>query len=348
MQIILLLFVVLVGITFTVAFGEVFVPDSEFAGYFDSNGIYTVVGVVKNTENYPIESHLSLTIIDDGNIISVDQDLPSVASNKDIPFKIRIPQVTDQNVILEKPAITFRQSIAPPPSDVSVMYDETLVRHDDGHLTGRITNNGNHTEYDVKVYAAIHGKNNKFMDTGINVEKIGKIEPGQIIEFSIYPDPSVASDVNYYSCFNIGDETIIPLYALRNGERFNFRYDSTAAFTVVGFDKTGTKLSISGINSFKIPTYVNFEFPKTSDAEKFDVLVDGKPILFIQSMDEDGNWHVAFDIGSTTQNSILISGFKNPNEKTESTESYAASTYLYIIPIMVAIGIGAYLYKRRN
>ena len=136
-----LLFVVLVGITFTVAFGEVFVPDSEFAGYFDSNGIYTVVGVVKNTENYPIESHLSLTIIDDGNIISVDQDLPSVASNKDIPFKIRIPQVTHENVILEKPVITFRQSIALPPSDVYVMYDETLVRHDDGHLTGRITNN---------------------------------------------------------------------------------------------------------------------------------------------------------------------------------------------------------------
>lgn len=348
MRVILLLFVVLVGITFTVAFGEVFVPDSEFAGYFDSNGIYTVVGVVKNTENYPIESHLSLTIIDDGNIISVDQDLPSVASNKDIPFKIRIPQVTDQNVILEKPTITFRQSIAPPPSDVYVMYDETLVRHDDGHLTGRITNNGNHTEYDVKVYAAIHGQNNKFMDTGINVEKIEKIAPGQIIDFSIYPDPSVASDVNYYSCFNIGDETIIPLSALRNGERFNFRYDSTAAFTVDGFDKTGTKLSISGINSFKIQTYVNFEFPKTSDGEKFDVLVDGKPIMFIQSVDEDGNWHVAFDIGPTTQNVILISGFENPNEKTESIESYDTSTYLYIIPIMVAIGIGAYLYKRRN
>ena len=198
------------------------------------------------------------------------------------------------------------------------------------------------------MYAAIHGQNNKFMDTGINVEKIEKIEPGQIIEFSIYPDPSVASDVNYYSCFNIGDETIIPLYAIRNGERFNFRYDSTAAFTVDGFDKTGTKLSLSGINSFKIPTYVNFEFPKTSDGEKFDVLVDGKPIKFIQSVDENGNWHVAFDIGSTTQNAILISGFENPKGKTESTEIYDASTYLYIIPIMVAIGIGVYLYKRRN
>ncbi len=347
-QVASLLSIVLAGITFTVASGEVFVPDSEFAGYFDSNGIYTVVGVVKNTENYPIESHLSLTIISDGKTISVSQDLPSVASNKDIPFKIRIPQVTDQNVILEKPTVTFRQSVTLPPSDIHVIYDKTLIRHDDGHLTGRITNNGNHTEYDVKVYAAIHGPNNRFMDTGANVEKIEKIEPGQIIEFSIYPDPLVASDVNYYSCFNIGDETIIPSYAIRNGERFSFRYDSTAAFTVDGFDETGTKLSLSGINSFKIPTYVNFEFPKMSDSEKFDVLVDGKPIKFIQSIDEAGNWHVAFDIGPSTQNTILISGFENQKEKTESIESYDTLTYLYVIPIIAAVGIGVYFYKRKN
>lgn len=347
-QVTLLLSIVLVGMTFAAASGEVLVPDSEFAGYFDSNGIYTVVGVVKNTESYPIESNLILTLISDGKTISVSQDLPSVAPNKDIPFKIRIPQVTDRNVILEKPTVTFRQSITPPPSDVHVMYDKSLVRHDDGHLTGRITNNGNHTEYDIKVYAAIHGSNNKFMDTGINVEKIEKIEPGQIIEFSIYPDPSVAPDVNYYSCFNIGDETIVPLYALRNGDRFDFRYDSTAAFTVNGFDETGTKLSISGINSFKIPTYVNFEFPRTSDDEKFDVLVDDEPVKFIQSIDDEGNWHVAFDIGSTTQNSILISGFDNPKGTIEPIEGYDASTYLYVIPILAAIGIAAYFYKRKN
>jgi hypothetical protein len=117
---------------------------------------------------------------------------------------------------------------------------------------------------------------------------------------------------------------------------------------VNGFDETGTKLSISGINSFKIPTYVNFEFPTTSVGEKFDVLVDDKPIKFIQSIDEEGNWHVAFDIGSATQNAILISGFENPKEKTESIESYDASTYLYVIPILVAVGIGVYFYKRKN
>ncbi|TBR06957.1 MAG: peptidase [Candidatus Nitrosotenuis sp.] len=344
-----LLLPMLVGLlTFSAAAGEVWIPDDEFGGYFDSNGIYTIVGVVKNTENYAITSHVAVLVNDNGKIIPIGQDLPSVDANKDMPFKIRIPQVSTQNIILEKPTVTFSESIALPPSEIHVIYDKTLVRHDDGHITGRITNAGNHTEHNVKVYAAIHGENNKFIDTGTNVEKIEKIEPGQIVDFSIYPDPSVASDVNYYSCFNIGDETIVPLRTTRNGVDFNFRYDSTAAFTVNGFDETGTILSISGINSFKIPTYVNFEFPRSSEEEKFDVLVNGEPVKFIQSRDEEGNWHVAFDVDAATQDSIIISGFVNPNGKTTGENYGDVSPYLYVIPILAAAGVGVYFYKRKT
>ncbi len=347
---IILLLPILVGIlTFSAASGEVLIPDEEFAGYFDSNGIYTIVGVVKNTENYAITSHVDISVNDGGKIIPVGQDLPSVGANKDMPFKIRVPQVGNKNIILEKPTVTFSKSITPPPSETHVLYDKTLIRHDDGHITGRITNDGNHTEYNVKVYAAIHGPNNKFLDAGINMEKIEKIEPGQTITFSIYPDPSIASDVNYYSCFNIGDETVVPLHATRNGEKFNFRYDSTAAFTVNGFDDTGTKLSLYGINSFKIPTYVNFEFPRTSEVEKFDVLVNDKPVKFLQSRDEEGNWHVTFDVDSTTQNAILISGFENPKGKITPGENFGGiPPYLYVIPMVAAVGIVVYFYKHKN
>ena len=341
----MLIVVSAVGFTFATAFADVSVPDTEFEGYFDSNGIYTVVGVVKNTETYAVVSHVDVTVNDGGKVFSAGQDLPPVAANKDMPFKIRIPQVAGPNVVLEEPHVSFRKSEVLPPSDIHVLYDKTLIRHDDGHLTGKITNDGNKTEYNIKVYAAIHGANNTFLDTGINVENIDKIEPGQVIDFTIYPDPSVASGVNYYSCFNIGDETIVPLYAMRDGERFNFRYDSTAAFTVNGFDETGTRLSIYGINSFKIPTYVNFEFPRTTDSEKFDVLVNDKPVEFIQSRDEQGNWHVAFEVGSATQNTILISGF----EKKADQPNYAGSPVtMYVIPAVAAIGVGVYLFMRKR
>lgn len=356
-----LLLLMLVGLlTFSSASGEVLIPDDEFAGYFDSSGIYTIVGVVKNTENYAITSHVDVSVSDGGKIIKIGQDLPPVDANKDMPFKIRVPQLSTQNIVLEKPIVTFSKSTLLPPSAIHVIYDKTLVRHDDGHITGRITNGGNHTERDIRVYAAIHGPNNKFIDTGANMEKIEKIEPGQTVDFSIYPDPSVASDVRYYSCFNIGDETIVPLRAVRNGENFNFRYDSTASFTVNGFDETGTRLSIYGINSFKIPTFVNFEFPRSSESEKFTVLVNGEPVKFIQSRDEEGNWHVAFDVGGTTQNTIIISGFEIPSGKITPSENTPSenivpnknyggiSPYLYVIPILVAAGIGAYFYVRKT
>lgn len=347
MRAVLILSVLVGMLTFCAASGDVVVSDAEFAGYFGSDGVYTVVGVVKNTEGYAVASHVEVSINDGGNMISVGQNLPPVDANKDMPFKILVPQARSQNIVLEHATVTFSRSATAPPSGIHVIYDRTLVRHDDGHVTGMITNDGNDTKYNVRVYAAIHGPNNKFIDTGANVERIEKIAPGQTAEFSIYPDPSVASDVSYYSCFNIGDETIVPLHAVRNGVEYNFRYDSTAAFTVDGFDDTGTTLSISGINSFKVPTYVNFEFPRTSDSEKFDVLVNGKPVRFIQSQDENGNWHVAFDVGSATQDSITISGFENPGKKPMPGES-GITPYLYAIPVVAAVGIGAYLYWRRN
>jgi hypothetical protein len=122
---------------------------------------------------------------------------------------------------------------------------------------------------------------------------------------------------------------------------------------VKGFDETGTKLSILGINSFKFPAYVNFEIPKMSDDEKFEVHIDDKPVKFIQSTDEQGNWHVAFDVEGTTQNKILISGFKNtdsqpvivgavPKTIIESDISYL----YYVIPIVFAVMIGLFVYRK--
>lgn len=331
---------------------EVWIPEHEFRGYFDSNDIYTVVGAVKNTENYPVLPTIEIIINEDGKVTSVAQNLPTVFPNKDIPFKLKIPEITNQNVVLEKPNVSFEKDDGLS-SNVQVIYDKTLVRHVDGHQTGRIINQGNITEYNLKVYATIHGQDNKFIDVGKNIEKIGKIEPGQILGFTIYPDPLLASEVNYYSCFAIGDETIIPLYANRNGEKFKFRYDSTAAFTVVGFDKSGTALSLDGINSFKVPTYVNFEFPKTAEDEKFNVLVNDRQAKFIQSNDEEGNWHLAFDIGGASQSKITISGFEKPKSAPSSqleskTDEKTDYVFLYyVVAVLVAVAAGVCLYRYR-
>ena len=346
------------------AHADISIPEDEILGYFDSSEIYTIVGAVKNTEDYPVIPTVHLTITEIGNQIEITHSLPTVFPNKDIPFKIKIPQVTNVDVMLSKYYVTFEKDTRSVSSSVEVVYDRSLIKHSDGHLVGKIMNKGNVTEYNVKVYATIHGQNNSFIDVATNLEKIDKIEPGQILEFTMYPDPSLADEVHYYSCFALGDETIVPLYATRNGEKFNFRYDSTASFVAKGFDETGTKLSLVGINSFKFPTYVNFEFPKISDDEKFEVQINQKPVTFIQSIDEQGNWHVAFDVEGTTQNQILITGFADPRklespmtsepsipEPTQSSDDVSVSKHdsepdysflYYVAPIIAAIIIGVF------
>ncbi|MBI5697017.1 MAG: peptidase [Thaumarchaeota archaeon] len=349
--IVILLFAALIQLgVVSLARGDVFVPEDEIVRYFDSANVYTVSGAVKNTEDYPVIPTLHITITDNGKQIIVEQTLPTVFPGKDIPFKIKIPQVTSQNVTVDDLQITFESNSGKSESNVSILYDRSMIKHSDGHLVGRIINNGNTTEYNVKIYATIHGENNTFIDSTQNFEQIEKISPGQILNFTMYPDPTLAENVHYYSCFVLGDETIVPLYAIRNGEKFNFRYDSTASFVVRGFDETGTTLSLDGVNSIKFPTYVNFEFPKLSGSEKFMVFVDEKPVKFIQSQDEEGNWHVAFDIDGSSQNHIMISGFGAPAEKPVSLiGSNGKQDYLYfVIPSVIAVGLGIFFYSKRK
>jgi len=342
---------------------EVFIPKNELLEYVGSDGIYTVVGAVKNTETYPVRPTVHLIITDNGKQVETIQPLPVVFPNKDIPFKIKIPSVRNDAVLVET-KITFEQSSSVE-SGVKIIYDRSLIKHADGHLSGRIINTGNHTEYDLKIYATVHGESNSFIDVAKNLEKITEIKPGQSLDFTMYPDAIVANDVHYYSCFVLGDDTVVPLYAMRGDQRFDFRYDSSASFVVVGFNNAGDSLTLTGINSIKFPTYVNFEFPKASDDEKFTVLVDDEPVKSLQSIDEQGNWHVAFDVDGASQNRIMISGFatiekttpsnskestKNPSEtqKQPASESNLMIMY-YVIPAIVGLfGLVVYLRKRSN
>ena len=44
------------------SFGEVFIPSHEYVSYFDSNGIYTVVGNVKNDLDYAIIPTITVSV----------------------------------------------------------------------------------------------------------------------------------------------------------------------------------------------------------------------------------------------------------------------------------------------
>jgi len=291
-----------------VAFADVYVPLHEYLGYFDSNGIYTVVGNVKNENSFAIIPTITVSVIDGAERISKTIEHVPIGPDKEIPFKIKFPELTSDTPVLVNPKIIYEKTITHE-IPIQVLYDNTLIKHDDGHITGRIQNIGDKTIFYPKIYAVVHGYE-LVLDITQNIEFIEKIEPGQILDFSMYPDPAIIEDIFYYSCFAPVDTTVIPVTAKKNDGNFDFRYDSGAWYSSAKFDEKGTTLSIRGYNSYPLETYANFEFPPISGDEKFSVTLNDEPIEFIQSIDDMGFWHVAFQVEPTSQGVLKISGFE--------------------------------------
>ena len=289
-----------------VSFSEVFVPTDEYVGYFDSNGIYTVVGNVKNEFDYAIIPTITISVKENSEIFSKTIIHVPLGSGAEIPFKIKFSEISNNPTLL--PVDLSYERTLKDVIPIIVLYDETLIKYDDGHLTGRIQNTGEQTIYNPKIFAVIHGYE-KVLDIGQNIEFIKKIEPGEILDFSMYPDPSITDQIFYYSCFAPIDTTVVPITAKKNNGNFDFRYDSGAWYSAAKFDEAGTTLSIRGYNSYPLDTYANFEFPPISGNEKFFVTQNDEPVEFIQSIDEMGFWHVAFTVGPISQGTLKISGF---------------------------------------
>jgi hypothetical protein len=289
-----------------VSFSEIFVPTDEYVGYFDSVGTYTVVGNVKNEYDYAVIPTITVSVKENSEIFSKTVVHVPLGSGAEIPFKIKFSEITNNPILL--PVDLSYERTTKDVIPIIVLYDETLTKYDDGHLTGRIQNIGEQTIYNPKIFAVIHGYE-KVLDIGQNIEFIEKIEPGEILDFSMYPDPSITDQIFYYSCFAPIDTTVVPITAKKNNGNFDFRYDSGAWYSAAKFDEAGTTLSIRGYNSYPLETYANFEFPPISGNEKFFVTQNDEPVEFIQSIDEMGFWHVAFTVGPISQGTLKISGF---------------------------------------
>ena len=301
-----------------VSFAEVFVPTNEYAGYFDSNGIYTVVGNVKNDVNYTIVPTISVSVIDGTEEFSEIIQHVSLGSGDEIPFKIKFPEVLGPSPILMPAKLSFEKTMTAPINTIDVIYDQTLIVHEDGHLTGRIINTGTAIISDFKIFAVIHGFDDETLDIGRNVSPITEMKPGEIREFTMYPDPKFMSKVWYYSCFAVGQDSIIVLNVPRNDDLFKIRYDSSILLSYPEFNLQGTSLSFNLIQGWSFDNHINLEFPRFSENESFQVFLNDELIDSIQSMDDMGNWHVGFQVESQSEGILTIIGFDPQGQQIET------------------------------
>ena len=293
------------------ASGEVYIPDHEYVGFYDHDGVYTVIGGVKNNEMYPVIPTITVNVNDDGNVFSQEYEFSPVMPAQMLPLKLKLTQITSENPVLEPPQISYKQTEYKFKGGY-VLYDNSLILHDDGRMTGKIKNAGDETFQDFKIYALIKDKNENILDVASS-QKFVLMKPGDILEFEMVPHPKIADEINLYSCFAFGDDAIFPLNAERNSEQYTFRYESGAWFTDSEFNPEGTELSMYTFNSWHLDMNASLEFPQSSMHEDLQVYLDDGKVQSLQSLDEMGNWHLYFTVPNFYQGDTTITGFKQPD-----------------------------------
>ncbi|NWJ22424.1 hypothetical protein HX849_08025, partial [Marine Group I thaumarchaeote] len=300
------------------ASGEVYIPDHEYVGFYDHDGIYTVIGGVKNNEMYPVIPTITVSVNDGGNIFSQEYKFSPIMPAQMLPLKLKLSQITTENPVLEPPQISYKRTEYKFEAGY-VLYDSSLILHDDGRMTGKIKNAGDNTFQNFRVYALIKDQNEKILDVASS-QRFAIMHPGEILEFEMIPDPKIVNKIDLYSCFAFGDESILPLNADRNGEQYTFRYESGVAFMNSKFNSDSTELEIDTLNSFVGELNASFEFPQSSINEEFEVYLDDDKVSNLQSLDEMGNWHVYFTVPGFYQGDVTIKGFHEPDGTVEVPE----------------------------
>jgi predicted secreted protein with PEFG-CTERM motif len=168
------------------------------------------------------------------------------------------------------------------------------------------------------------------------------MHPGETLEFEMIPDPKIVNEINSYSCFAFGDESVLPLNVDRNNQQYTFRYESGVSFTTTEFNSDNTELEMYSLNSFVGELNASFEFPQSSIHEDFEVYLDGssysndgtifykEKITNIQSLDELGNWHVYFTVPGFYQGDVIVKGFHEPDGTVEVPEEIDISNMVYV------------------
>ena len=326
-------------ITPVFANAEVYIPENEFVGFYDHDGLYTVYAGVKNNEMYPVIPTISITVNDGNHTFSDEYKFSPIMPAQMLPLKLKISEITSENPILEPPHISYERTDYKFEGGY-VLYDDSLILQDDGRMTGKIKNGGDKTFQNFRVYALIKDENQNILDVASS-QKFDIMRPGEILEFEMIPHPKIVNQIDLYSCFAFGDESILPLNADRNGEQYTFRFDSGSSFYDGKFNSDGTELEMQALNSFVGELNASFEFPQSSMNEEFEVYLDGtswdgdayydtdSKVSNIQSLDEMGNWHVYFTVPGFYQGDVTVKGFLQPDGTVEVPEELDISTMVY-------------------
>ena len=146
-------------------YGEVYIPDHEFVGFYDETGTYTVIAGIKNKEYFAIQPTITLSVFDGDKRFEQTHTLAAIEPDKMLPLKLQFPEVTGTSPILEEALITYEETQNLYVGGY-VIYDSLEIQ-DDGSIIGKIRNGGESIFENFRIYALIKDKDDNILNLSL-------------------------------------------------------------------------------------------------------------------------------------------------------------------------------------
>ena len=137
------------------------------SGFYGHDDAYNVIGVVKNSGNYSALAAVTIQLEYGNTVVETTVYTHNIKANGEIPFKIPLYDTDGEIPKIFNVRATHINGISHSPQ-IEVLYDETLVVHPEGHVTGRIVNSGDTPVKHVKLVAVAHDENHAPLDVVSN------------------------------------------------------------------------------------------------------------------------------------------------------------------------------------
>ena len=281
----------------------------EFGSFMDSNDRLNIVGVVDNNGDYPIgqvivglnltasSGGLSEGLSDFGDVNTDDAQSQANTANASTtttttimaptfarviypgtgaPFKIVLERSGVSMASIGQPFIYAFNQLDTTYYDILKLNYTNMAVGSERALVGTVENTSPFSVHNVRVYASAHDNNQTQIDSAIS-KNIPTIEPGQEIQFELIPNPSIKSDVIYYSC--AGVELDAPITTLKTPDGGFVAYDLQALAKIIDLKYNSSSNSIVfGADHYNPDGgSITMKVPQMYDDQKISVLMDGKP-----------------------------------------------------------------------
>jgi hypothetical protein len=153
-------------------------------------------------------------------------------------------------------------------------YDSMAVG-DEKAFVGRIRNVGAFEFHNVSVYAAVHSPDHKFQLDTVRSNIIETIRPGEEAEFIAVPDPTIKSDVLYYSCAGLDFDAPITTVETADGKFISFTMTALAEVSRVRHDNATDSLVFSVRHYLPDGGPLNLKIPQLAADHIVAVSIDG-------------------------------------------------------------------------